>query len=179
MAQNGGKTPNTAFMTFCHRELTHAQWKILLDDDFIEAWKHGIVVTCCDGIQRRFYPRILTHSGDYPEKWDLLSLRTASCLTVNCRILLASIRNLGLCPCPRCLVPLSRVHNMGMIMDMRQRKTLARVDDAQRRSNVANARRFIYDGQHLVDGVAVENLLKKESLVPTAVCSQNYPSGPS
>jgi hypothetical protein len=68
---------------------------------------------------------------------------------------------------------------MGMIMDMRQRKTLARVDDAQRRSNVANARRFIYDGQHLVDGVAVENLLKKESLVPTAVCSQNYPSGPS
>jgi hypothetical protein len=51
VSQNRGKTPNTAFMTFCHRELTHAQWKILLDDDFIQAWKHGIVVTCCDGIQ--------------------------------------------------------------------------------------------------------------------------------
>jgi hypothetical protein len=46
----------------------HAQWKIILDDDFIEAWKHGIVVTCCDGIRRRFYLRIFSHSGDYPEK---------------------------------------------------------------------------------------------------------------
>jgi hypothetical protein len=64
-------------------------------------------------------------------------------------------------------------------MDMRQRKTLVRVDNSQRRSNVANARRLIYDGQHLVDGVAVENLLKKESLVSTAVCPQNCPSGPS
>jgi hypothetical protein len=56
-------------MTFCHRELMHAQWKVLLDDDFIEAWKHGILVECCDGIFRRFYPRIFTHSGDYPEKY--------------------------------------------------------------------------------------------------------------
>jgi hypothetical protein len=55
-------------MTFCHRELIHAQWKILLEDDFIEAWKHGIVITCCDGVTRRFYLRIFTHSGDYPEK---------------------------------------------------------------------------------------------------------------
>jgi hypothetical protein len=49
MEQNGGKAPNMTFMIFCHPELTHAQWKILLDDDFIEAWQHGIVVTC-DGI---------------------------------------------------------------------------------------------------------------------------------
>jgi hypothetical protein len=61
-------------MTFCHREVVHAQWKILLDDDFIEAWKHGIIVTCCDRVVRRFYPRIFTHSGDYPEKYVLLSL---------------------------------------------------------------------------------------------------------
>jgi hypothetical protein len=24
---------------------------------------------CCDGIQRRFYVRIFSHSGDYPEKY--------------------------------------------------------------------------------------------------------------
>ena len=55
-------------MTYCHREFVHAQWEVILDDEFIDAWEHGIVVTCCDGVDRRFYPRIFTHSGDYPEK---------------------------------------------------------------------------------------------------------------
>jgi len=64
----GGKSPNSAFMAHCHRELMHAQWKILLDDEFIDAWEHGIVITCCDGITRRFYPRIFTYSADYMEK---------------------------------------------------------------------------------------------------------------
>jgi hypothetical protein len=66
------KAPNDAFMTFCHRELIHAQWKILLDDEFIEAWKHGIVVACCDGVKRRFYLCIFTHAGDYPEKYGTI-----------------------------------------------------------------------------------------------------------
>jgi len=66
----GGKPPNGAFLAHCFRELIHAQWKILLDDDFIEAWKHGIVVHCPDGIWRRFYPRFFTYSADYPEKYD-------------------------------------------------------------------------------------------------------------
>jgi hypothetical protein len=56
-------------MTHCRREVLHAQWTIILDAEFIEAYKHGIVVECCDGIMRRFYPRILTYSADYPEKW--------------------------------------------------------------------------------------------------------------
>jgi hypothetical protein len=66
--QSGNCVPSAAFMTHCHREAMHAQWNIILDDEFIEAWRHGIVITCCDGIERRFYPRISTHSGDYPEK---------------------------------------------------------------------------------------------------------------
>jgi len=69
MQTAGGKRPSPAFMTHCHRELTHEQWKILLDDDFIEAWKHGIVIMCWDGVKHRFYPRIFTYSADYPEKW--------------------------------------------------------------------------------------------------------------
>jgi hypothetical protein len=31
-------------------------WQQLLDDDFLEAYQHGI------------YPRIFTYSADYPEK---------------------------------------------------------------------------------------------------------------
>ena len=68
MAHVGGKGPNQAFLTHCHRELLHAQWKILLDDDFLEAYEHGVVIECCDGWKRRFYLRIFTYAADYPEK---------------------------------------------------------------------------------------------------------------
>jgi len=65
----GGKGPNVSFMTHCHRELMHAQWKILLDDDFMEAYQHGVVISCYDGLNRRFHPCIFTYSADYPEKF--------------------------------------------------------------------------------------------------------------
>jgi hypothetical protein len=68
MASTGDKTLKSEFFAHCHRELTHAQWLILLDDDFLHAFKHGIVIECCDGKCRRFYPRIFTYSADYPEK---------------------------------------------------------------------------------------------------------------
>jgi hypothetical protein len=64
----GGKGPSAEIMAHCHRELFHAQWTIMLDDEFVEACKHGIVIRCCDGVERRFYPRIFTYSADYPEK---------------------------------------------------------------------------------------------------------------
>ncbi|KAG6903719.1 hypothetical protein DXG01_015352, partial [Tephrocybe rancida] len=63
----GGKGPNKAFLAFCNREMYHAQWKIIIDDEFIDAYEHGIVIKCLDGLYRRFYPRMLTYSADYPE----------------------------------------------------------------------------------------------------------------
>ena len=68
MAHVGGKGPNQAFLTHCHRELLHAQWKILLDDDFLEGYEHGVVIECCDGWKRCFYLRIFTYAADYLEK---------------------------------------------------------------------------------------------------------------
>jgi len=59
-----GKGPKKPFLTHCRREFFHAQVEVLLDDDFFEAWQHGIVIKCFDGI----YPRIFTYSADYPEK---------------------------------------------------------------------------------------------------------------
>ncbi|KAH7918336.1 hypothetical protein BV22DRAFT_1134671 [Leucogyrophana mollusca] len=146
----GGKGPTPEFMTHCHREFLHAQWSALLDSEFLEAYEHGIVITCFDGIKRRFYPRFFTYSADYPEK-----------------ILFACIRNRGGCPCPRCLIPLSRVHNLGMTRDMEQRRTLARVDDIHRRNAILNARKLIYEKGWAVDSAPVERILKPESLVPT------------
>jgi hypothetical protein len=45
---------NSDCATHCHREFFHEQWRILLDDEFLEAYEHGIVIHCCDGITRRF-----------------------------------------------------------------------------------------------------------------------------
>lgn len=55
-------------MSHCRRDFMHAQWHILLDDEFVEAYLHGIVILCPDGIMRRFYLRIFTYSADYPEQ---------------------------------------------------------------------------------------------------------------
>jgi hypothetical protein len=165
----GAQAPSEAFMTFCHRELIHAQWKILLEDDFIEAWKHGIVITCCDGVARRFYPRIFTHSGDYPEKYVVQCLAFFWTSTAADRILLASIRNMGICPCPRCLIPLSHAHCFGMARDTAQRTTIVRVDNQTRQNKVYAARRLIYEKQYRVNAAAIEGLLKDESLVATSV----------
>ena len=63
-----GKGISQKLMTHCRREMFHAQWDVLLDDEFIEAYRHGIIVNCCDGVTQRIYPRIFTYSADYPEK---------------------------------------------------------------------------------------------------------------
>lgn len=63
-----GKNVDSTIMTHCTRELLHAQLKIILDDEFLDAYRHGVVITCTDGLQRRFYLRIFTYSADYPEK---------------------------------------------------------------------------------------------------------------
>ena len=88
----------------------------------------------------------------------------------NCdRILLASIRNLGGCPCPRCTVQLSEVHLFGTNRDRNNRVKLLRVDDERRRFMVKQARDFIYERNQFINSAAVERILKPLSLVPTSV----------
>ncbi|KIJ58044.1 hypothetical protein HYDPIDRAFT_34551 [Hydnomerulius pinastri MD-312] len=150
LENTGSKLLGDAFFTHCHRELFHAQRRVLLDDDFIEAYTHGLVLSGYDGVKHHLYPRIFTYSADYPEK-----------------VLIASMRNLGVCPCPRCLIPKDHVPNIGSERDMLQRQILARSDTEEKRRKVAAARRLIYENQYVVDTPQVEELLKDESLVPT------------
>jgi hypothetical protein len=86
------------------------------------------------------------------------------------RILLAGIRNMGNCPCPRCLVTKADLHKLGSTSDRAQRVSKARVDDHIRRFNIAQARSAIYDDNLQVSSAAVESFLKPESLLPTRVC---------
>ncbi|KAF8833705.1 hypothetical protein BDN67DRAFT_992791 [Paxillus ammoniavirescens] len=141
---SGGKL-NDALLTHCHRELLHAQWRMLLDDEFLEAYCMSMDEVC-----RRIYPCIFIYSADYPEK-----------------VLIATIRNLGKCPCPRCLIPKSCVHLLAMRLDILEHETLSCSDTAQRHAKVISARKLIYESNYAVDGTCIEELLKDESLVPT------------
>jgi hypothetical protein len=57
-----------AVLTYCKRELMHAIWSILLDEDFMEAYVNGIILQFADGVFRRVFLRFFTYAADYPEK---------------------------------------------------------------------------------------------------------------
>ncbi|QRW12580.1 colossin-A [Ceratobasidium sp. AG-Ba] len=62
-----GRPPPANLITHLRRELMHAVLHELLDAEFIHAWRHGIVISCADGIKRRVFPRLFTYAADYPE----------------------------------------------------------------------------------------------------------------
>ena len=64
---------------------------------------------------------------------------------------------------------MSRLQNLGMKLDMKQRASLARIDDDARQRKVQIARRIIYEQNYAVNSEGVEKVLKEESLVPTLV----------
>ena len=82
------------------------------------------------------------------------------------RVLLATIRDKGYCPCPRCIIPKSKFWQVGWWNDIKARVSQARtyVQD-----KIIAARDAIYRLGAPIKGVAVERLLKDCSLVPTLV----------
>jgi len=85
------------------------------------------------------------------------------------RILLANIKFLGQCPCPRCLVKKVDVPKMGTKSDMTRREATARVDDDARRWNIKRARKLIFEKGVRIEGKHIRDLLGPQSLVPTRV----------
>ena len=76
---------------------------------------------------------------------------------------------MGVCLCPRCLIPKSKVYQIATERDILHQTTLQRCDTKERRDKVVAARRLIYEKQYAVHASQVEELLKSESLVPTLV----------
>jgi len=87
-------------------------------------------------------------------------------LSIFFRVLLATIRDKGLCPCPRCLVPKTHLDRLGLKPDIRNRLTQFRRYMADK---VKAARRVIYQNARPITGTDVEALLKSFSGVPTEV----------
>ena len=60
--------PSTAVIRFLRHELMQQIWLELLDEAFMHAWEHGVVVECGDGVTRRLFFRFMIYAADYPEK---------------------------------------------------------------------------------------------------------------
>jgi hypothetical protein len=79
-------------------------------------------------------------------------------------VLLATIRNKGLCPCPRCLVSKSELDRLGLRRDISIRINKFREYAADK---VDIARKAIYNLAKAIHSTVVEDLLKSFSGVPT------------
>ena len=56
-------------LRFLKVELMQKIWVMMLDEAFVDAYAHGILITCSDGVKRRIFPRIFAYAADYLEKW--------------------------------------------------------------------------------------------------------------
>ena len=86
---------------------------------------------------------------------------------MRCRVLLATIRDNGLCPCPRCLTPKTHLDRTGQIPDAKFR--IAGGIRQYLCEKVQAARALVYRAGHAVAGARVNTLLKVTSSVPTVV----------
>lgn len=84
-------------------------------------------------------------------------------------MLLATLRDKGRCPCPRCLTTFSDIAALGTPSDRAARKSKARPPAPEREAVVATARDLIYGNNYVVNSEHVENLLAQQSLVPVRV----------
>lgn len=94
-----------------------------------------------------------------------------SSLTLNTipnRILLATIRFLGKCPCPRCFVKKKHIGALGTKIDDQRRKQL-RTDTEQRQSKVDQSRKWIFEDGKGINSTWVNNLLQEGSWIPNHV----------
>lgn len=89
---------------------------------------------------------------------------------LNIRVLLASIKNLGIHLCPRCLIRKDQVHELGTKRDMDRRMLLCRTDSAERRRLIKKVRKMIFKKGYSVSSKAIDDLLGDTSSVPIRVC---------
>ena len=68
-----GTAATATVLRFLKVQLMQQIWCLLLDDAFMNAYTHGIVITCGDKVKRRVFPRFFTYAADYPEKYVLFT----------------------------------------------------------------------------------------------------------
>jgi hypothetical protein len=142
----------------------HAIWELLLDDEFMEAYEHGIVVNArmefSIGSIHIFLSMVLITQKSIP----FLQIKFTSVDSFH-RVLLATIKSLGPCPCPRCHIRKDQIGDLGTINDMK-RRTNVREDNSQRQEKVEKAHQGIFKKGYSVMSNVFWNLMDLTSLVP-------------
>jgi len=94
-------------------------------------------------------------------------------LTALFRLLLATICDKGLCPCPCCLAPKAKLDHVSQISDTKiQTNQAHKYQDIS--ESVNKACNAIYKQGVPIGGVYVQQLLKPTSTVPTLVSSSPF-----
>ncbi|KAH9835781.1 uncharacterized protein C8Q71DRAFT_709596 [Rhodofomes roseus] len=147
--QTHGEPATEETHRFCRREIMNIIWTLLLDPEFRKAYEEGLLWECGDKILRRLFPRFFLYSADYPEK-----------------ILLACIRYLAECPCPRCYVRKENIHLMGTARDMQQRAKHMRFDTEPIQFDIELTRRWIFQDGVPPNSKRITKVLGARSLLP-------------
>ncbi|KAI0754052.1 hypothetical protein C8Q80DRAFT_1225985 [Daedaleopsis nitida] len=144
-----GIPATAAVLTFLKRELMQAIILLILDSDFMYIYTHGQIIDCGDGVRRRDFPRFFIWSADYVEK-----------------VLLACIKYLARCLCPRCRINKDHSIGLGTKADIfRRNKIREDSDDVVHR--ITLARRWIFEEGLPLTSVYLDRLLGDLSLTPT------------
>jgi len=67
------QVPSPEVITHIKRELVHRVIRLIFGGRFSEAHEHGIITNCADRIARLWFPWLVCHSSDYPERFVSLS----------------------------------------------------------------------------------------------------------
>ena len=91
------------------------------------------------------------------------------------RVLLATIKQLGLHPCNRCTITKIRIRELGSANDMKSRKLLRREDTQHRREDIELTRKWIFERGYPVNSRHIEKKIgENSSMVPNLVSSIDY-----
>lgn len=147
----------------CFRVVGIFCWMLIL-------FTHTVMESCSD-VQMEYWDVSFHRSSCI---W-LITQKSASFLFIfillwntnhHSRALIATIKDMGSCPCPRCFMPKASFDLLGVFKDMRDRVTKLRTYSLAR---VTEAREYIYKWGNTVNGSKVLATLGQGSWVPTVV----------
>ncbi|KAI0667339.1 hypothetical protein C8Q78DRAFT_994357 [Trametes maxima] len=73
-----GTAASADVLTFCKHELMQCVWLLLLDEEFMDTYKNGILVVCGDGVTCRIFPPFHDLLGRLPGKNSCHGTQTPS-----------------------------------------------------------------------------------------------------
>ncbi|KAI0633696.1 hypothetical protein C8Q77DRAFT_1157868 [Trametes polyzona] len=144
-----GIAATAAVLTFLKRELMQEIWLLLMDEQFMYAYIHGLIIACGDGVRRRMFIRFLLYAADYPEK-----------------MLLACLKYFARCPCPRCRINKDKIIEMGTTQDLYRRNWI-RVDNDDVNHRIGLARKWIFQHGMSLTSIHISRLLDPLSITPS------------